>query len=270
MSWGDGELSRVYDLLARVYDQPEHLEITESFRRAVLPTVRAHAKQGPVLDVACGTGVLAAKLAGRGVSVVGVDGSREMLRVARRRCRGRDVRLVRGDLLRFRLRRPCAVAVASAEVFNHFLARGALVRALRNVRRNLLPGGVLLFDATNRFGFAHYWADQDYLLEGPGGDLAMCCEWDAVRERATARMVGYARIGGPRSRRHERFELTLVLRHYGNAELQSALSEAGFQRIRRAPWSPWSDQHEEPAIDRNLWSAVVPGDSKSRKTGRLA
>jgi len=257
-------VSRVYDLLARVYDQFEHFEITQSFERAVWPTLRARVRHGPVLDIACGTGVLAERLARRGATVVGVDGSREMLRVARKRCRGLAVELRRDDLLRFRLARPAATAVASAEVFNHFLDRRTLVRALRNVRRNLAPGGVLVFDATNRFGFSHYWPDRDYLLEGEGGDVAMCCSWDPARERATARMVGYARIGGPRSRRHERFELTLELRHWRNAELRLALREAGFGRIVRQPWSPWPDQHEEPALDRNLWWGWAPGARAQR------
>lgn len=250
-------MSRTYDLLARVYDTEDHVEIAESFGAAVRPAVRARPRGSWVLDLACGTGVLAARLGRARVPVVGVDGSREMLRVARRRCRGlANVRFVRADLARFRVREPCGVATACGDVFNHVHERAALVRILRRVRESLLPGGALVFEASNRFCYEHYWNGVDYFMEGPGGDLAMCCEWDARRRLATVRMIGYAKAGRGR---WERVETTLVERYHTDAELRGALHAAGFRRIRRRPWSPWPDQHSEPAIERNLWSAVSPG-----------
>lgn len=259
-------MSRTYDLLARVYDTPDHLEITASFHAAVRPLVRARPRDTWVLDVACGTGVLAEALGRSGVPVVGIDGSREMLAVARRRCRGIDgVRFRRADLATFRVREPCAVATASGDVMNHMLSRTALVRVLRRIRENLLPGGVLVFEAHNRFGYEQYWNGHDYFMEGEGGDLAMSCEWDAKRRTAHVRMVGYARRG---DRRYEKVETTLVERYHTDFELRSALRAAGFTRIRREPWSPWSDQHSEPAIDRNLWQAWTPPESAPRSGGR--
>jgi len=253
-------VSRIYDLLARVYDTPDHLEITESFHRAVRPLVRTRPRGTWVLDLACGTGVLAERLGRAGVPVVGVDGSREMLAIARRRCRahGDRVRLRRGDLATFSVREPCSLATASGDVMNHMLSKSALVRVLRRIRRNLLPGGALVFEAHDRFAYEQYWDGHDYFMEGEGGDLAMSCEWDGRRGLATVRMVGYARVGRT-GRRHEKVETTLTERWWSDAALRAALREAGFARIWRAPWSPWPDQHTQPAIDRALWSARVPG-----------
>jgi SAM-dependent methyltransferase len=219
---------------------------------------RARPRGTWVLDLACGTGVLARKLAGSGIPVVGVDSSREMLAIAKRRCRGvaGRVRFQRANLMNFRVREPCAVATACGDVMNHMLTRAPLVRILRRARQNLLPGGVLVFEAHNRFCYEHYWNGHDYVMEGAGGDLAMCCEWDASRRLATVRMIGYVRT---RARCWERVETTLVERYHSDAELRSALREAGFEKIRREPWSPWPDQHLEPGIDRNLWTARVPG-----------
>ena len=260
-------MSRTYDLLARVYDTPDHLEITAGFHAAVRPLVRARPRDTWVLDVACGTGVLAEKLARAGVPVLGVDGSREMLAVARRRCRGLEgrVRFRRADLASFRVREPCSVATASGDVMNHMLSRAALVRVLRRIRESLLPGGVLVFEAHNRFCYEHYWNGHDYWMEGAGGDLAMSCEWDAERRLATARMVGYAKVG---RRRYEKVETTLVERYHRDGELRAALRAAGWQRIEREPWSPWPDQHSEPAIDRNLWRARAPDAPARRRTRR--
>lgn len=251
-------MSRIYDLLARVYDQPDHLEMTASFHAALRPIARARPRGSWVLDIACGTGVLAEKLGRARVPVVGVDGSREMLAIARRRCRRlRDrVRFRHADLGSFRVSEPCSVASASGDVFNHVLQYEPLVRIFRRIRENLLPGGVLVFEAPNRFCYEQYWSGHDYFMEGEGGDLAMSCEWDPGRRLATVRMVGYARLGRGR---YEKFEATLVERHHADGELRQALRAAGFRRIRREPWSGFSDQHLEPALDRNLWFAYNPG-----------
>jgi len=249
-------VSRIYDLLARVYDTDDHVEIAEGFHAALLPFARARPRGTWVLDLACGTGVLAEKLGRARIPVIGVDSSREMLAIARRRCRAVSdrVRFQRANLATFRVREPCSVASACGDVMNHMLSRAPLVRILRQARRNLLPGGVLVFEAHNRFAYQHYWSGYDYWMEGPGGDLAMCCEWDERRRLATVRMIGYARNG----RGWERVETTLVERYHSDGELRSALREAGFVKIRREPWSPWDDQHLEPGIDRNLWTARVP------------
>jgi SAM-dependent methyltransferase len=251
-------VSRIYDLLARVYDTPDHVDIAAGFHAALQPFAKARPRGTFVLDLACGTGLVAERLGRARIPVIGVDSSREMLAIARRRCRALAprVRFQRADLASFRVREPCSVAAASGDVFNHILARAPLVRILRRVRENLLPDGVLVFEAHNRFAYEHYWNGVDYFMEGEGGDLAICCEWDGARRLATARMIGFARVG---RRRWERVETTLVERYHTDAELRSALREAGFERIRREPWSPWPDQHEEPAIERNLWTARVPG-----------
>ena len=243
--------------LTRVYDTQDHVEIADGFRAALLPIARARPRGTWVLDLACGTGLLAERLGRARIPVIGVDSSREMLAIAKRRCRAvaDRVRFQRANLATFRVREPCAVATACGDVMNHMLTRAVLVKILRRARANLLPGGVLVFEAHNRFCYERYWNGHDYLMEGPGGDLAMCCEWDARRRRATARMIGYARTG---AHRWERVETTLVERYHSDAELRAALRAAGFAKIRREPWSPWDDQHLEPAIDRNLWTARVP------------
>lgn len=259
-------MSRTYDLLARVYDTPDHLEITASFHAAVKPLVRARPRDTWVLDVACGTGVLAEKLGRARVPVVGVDGSREMLALARKRCRRLErVRFRRADLATFRVREPCSLATASGDVMNHMLTRTGLVRVLRRIRANLLPDGALVFEAHNRFCYEHYWDGHDYFMEGDGGDLAMSCEWDAKRRLASVRMVGYAKLGG---RRYEKVETTLTERYHTDREMRDSLRTAGFDRIHVTPWSPWPDQHTEPAIDRNLWTARVPRATAAPRRGR--
>ena len=190
--------------------------------------------------------------------MIGVDSSREMLAIARRRCRGvaDHVRFQRADLAAFRVREPCAVASACGDVFNHMLTRAPLVRILRQVRKNLLPGGVLVFEAHSRFAYEHYWNGHDYWMEGPGGDLAMCCEWDPRRRLATVRMIGYARNGRELGARRDDARRALSQRRASCARRCARRASSGSAASRGARGRI---SISSPRIDRNLWTARVPG-----------
>jgi len=248
-------VTRIYDLLARVYDTPSHTQVTEAFEQAIRPYVAPLPPGSAVLDLACGTGTLARALGEKSRTVIGVDSSRKMLAIARDRCHhvATRVRFVRGDLTAFRVPETCLLACASADVFNHVLTIAPLRRMFRNTFRNLAPGGRFVFDALNRFCFEHYWADRDYYTESDSGDLMQECTWNPRRRIGTARMIGFVR---ETDGRYARVECDLLERHWSNAELRDALRGAGFSRVKRTPWSPWPDQHLEPALERNLWTAV--------------
>ncbi len=252
-----------YESLHWLYDAPDHDEVSLGFLAAVQPTLAALRSPAPVLDLGCGTGLVADRIARTGRRVVGVDGSAPMLRRARRRCRGRGrrVRFVQASLDDFQLEEPAALAIASGDVVNHFLSKRALVRLLRCVRRNLEPGSELVFDALNRFCFEHYWDGTTWFSEGEAGDLVMECTWSPRSGIGTTRMIGYPKCGGGR---HRKFETVLRERHWPDATLRAVLREAGFVDVRATPWSPWPDQHLEPALDRNLWRARAPGGASRR------
>ncbi len=88
-----------------------------------------------------------AVLADRGYAVTGVDASLGMLRVARRKARGRpDLAFVQADMRSFDLGRRFDVAVCMDDAFTHLLTERDLLSHLRTVRRHLSPGGVYLFE----------------------------------------------------------------------------------------------------------------------------
>ena len=74
-------------LLGRLLRDGVHEEMSGAFQAGDL-----------VLDLGCGTGEDARRLAERGVRVVGIDLSAEMIRIAREKTAGLDVRLEVGDL----------------------------------------------------------------------------------------------------------------------------------------------------------------------------
>lgn len=97
--------------------------------------------RGLVLDLGCGSGLDLHELMARGLSVIGLDLSTAMLRIARTVAPAAAGRLLRGDMRALPLaasRMDGVWAVGSL----HHLPKAALPQALREVARVLRPNGL--------------------------------------------------------------------------------------------------------------------------------
>jgi SAM-dependent methyltransferase len=107
---------------------------------------------GPVLEIGCGTGRVAAALAGSGFEVVGVDRSPAMLRLAeeRRAALPPDVAarltLCEGDMTALDLDRRFPLIVAPSRVFQFALTSDAQRAALAAFKSHLETDGQLVLD----------------------------------------------------------------------------------------------------------------------------
>ncbi|WP_456823229.1 class I SAM-dependent methyltransferase [Cellulomonas sp. P5_E12] len=98
-----------------------------------------------VLDVGCGTGVLALQLAARGLEVVGLDPARASLDVARAKPGADEVRWLQGDATALP---PLQVDLATmtGNVAQVFVTDEEWAATLAGVRAALTPGGHLVFE----------------------------------------------------------------------------------------------------------------------------
>jgi SAM-dependent methyltransferase len=100
---------------------------------------------GGVLEVACGTGRVAIRLAQDGARLVGLDISPEMLDVARAGSAGlADVRWVEGDVRAFDLGETFALTILPGHSFQFMLSEEDQVACLECIRRHLAPRGKLV------------------------------------------------------------------------------------------------------------------------------
>jgi len=102
-----------------------------------------------ILDVGCGTGVLACALAARGHRVTGADPAAAMLAVARTRPGGDQVRWIETDAAGLSEPARYDLIVMTGHVFQLLLSDGDVRAALGNLRRHLAPGGRLAFETRN-------------------------------------------------------------------------------------------------------------------------
>lgn len=94
------------------------------------------------LDLGCGNGTLTAELAARGLDVVGMDASPEMIELAR--ATHPELRFVLGDATSFSLDAPVDVVFSNSML--HWIDRELHPAALARVAAALVPGGQFVFE----------------------------------------------------------------------------------------------------------------------------
>lgn len=140
--------SSAYDALYGDKDYEAECDLLEcAFGRYADGQVRS------VLDLGCGTGAHAVRLAQRGFDVTGVDLSAEMLAQAQQKAEaavysagGPSPRFHRGDIRSLHLSESFDAVVMMFAVLGYQLSNDDVLATLRCARRHLRSGGVLVFD----------------------------------------------------------------------------------------------------------------------------
>jgi ubiquinone/menaquinone biosynthesis C-methylase UbiE len=187
-----GPSRSLFDVWSTFYDLPLVQRLTYlPVQDAVVSALRPFAPRR-VLDVGCGTGLLATRLRAElpAATIAGCDFSHGMLQ----RARDRDAAVgwIRGDAQRLPLRDASVDAIVSTEAFHWFPDKG---RALAEIFRVLVPGGRLLVAIVNTpnaavrtiFQVASHVAGQPF-------DWPTRAEMRALCEGAGFRVEGQRRV----------------------------------------------------------------------------
>jgi SAM-dependent methyltransferase len=109
---------------------------------------QARESNGPVLDIACGTGRILLPCLQAGVDIEGLDLFEPMLKTLREKgaALGLSPRLHRADMSDFSLSHRFGLIMIPFNAFIHNMTQEAQIRCLQLCREHLLPGGKLVFD----------------------------------------------------------------------------------------------------------------------------
>ncbi len=180
-------------------------------------------RSGLVVDLGCGSGILAERLVRAGYAVLGVDLSASMLQLARRKAP--QALFVRGSLLRVKLP-ACEAVISIGECLNYTFDRNSntsIARFFRRVYGALRPGGVLVFDIAEPGQIGPGMPARRW-LEGKDWAILLDRAEDATRCAFTRRMTIFRKIGETYRRSEEAHRIRLFRR----AELRASLVRAGF------------------------------------------
>jgi len=213
---------------------------------------------GLVVELGCGSGRLARRLAEAGYEVLGIDRSGDTLSLARRNAPG--ARFRRGSLETAPLP-PCHAILALGEVLNYRFGRPrparSLLRLFLRMRAALRPGGLLVFDLAGPGRVPGGRAEGSRL----GRDWAVLfrSEEDLARHTLTRRITTFRRVGGA----YRRSEEVHVLSLFREGEVLEALAAAGFSaRALRG----YGELRLGPGL--RVFLALGPGGDPSSSTPR--
>ena len=141
----------------------------------------AMSKKGVTMDLCCGTGRHSIVLFRRGLNVIGMDLSRNLLAIATRRMRETGVKfpLVRADMRHFPFKNEVFNAIINMFTsFGYLPTDGEDVNSLLEINRTLKKNGKFLLDLANRDHIVRNFRERDwaefepyYLLERRTLDL---------------------------------------------------------------------------------------------------
>ena len=138
----------VFDRIARFYDYEQ-----EGFVRDI-PFYVEHAKKcgGEVLELACGTARILIPIVKEGIKITGLDISKEMLSIARKKIERLDKRvkgnieITQGDMRKFELERKFSMIYIAFRSFQSLLTKPDQGACLECVNRHLEDNGLFILD----------------------------------------------------------------------------------------------------------------------------
>jgi SAM-dependent methyltransferase len=170
-----------------------------------------------VVELGCGSGAATCALARAGFSVLGIDASKSMIALARRRAPKASLRVARIPSAKIP---PCDAVVAVGEVLNYMSKPSDFDALFERVFAALAPGGIFLFDAKLPSG-----PSRGIVRGRFARDWAVLAESDEdARGRLTRRIASFRRVGGRWRRTDEVHRLVLL----SAREVLRRLRKAGF------------------------------------------
>ena len=146
--FAEPKLAEIYDLL----DSPDRADLAPYL--AIADEFHAHS----VLDLGCGTGNLACRLAALGKEVIGVDPAVASLAVAKRKAYANRVRWITGTAAQLK-GVDVDLITMTGNVAQVFVTDEEWMATLRACRDALRPGGRLVFEVRDPAKEAHatFW-----------------------------------------------------------------------------------------------------------------
>ena len=221
-----------YASFAQYYDSLTH-NVEYARRADYLCTLLAHLGHAPglTLDLACGTGSLTVELAKRGMDIYGIDGSADMLSVARQKAAesGLDLLFLCQKMQKLDLYGTVDTVICALDSINHLTLKKDVQTAFDRVSLFMNPGGWFLFDVNTVYKHRHVLADNIFLYDT---DEVYCIwqnHYEEKNDRVGIQLDFFGREGNLYHRSGEHF----YERAYPQEQLLHMLNQAGFDVVYR-------------------------------------
>ena len=192
---------------------------------------------GPVLEIACGSGLVTIPIAATGLDTTGVDLARPMLEHARVKAEAKNlnIRWVEADARSLDLNRQYQFILLTGNAFQAFLRREDQEALFESVKRHLAPNGVFAFETRNPSGHdltnqPQEEFDQSYVsVDGQRVSVSFTQAYDPI-----AQVIYWTSYRRWRDGAHDhKWETHIACRFTHPQELNALLHYNGFQVLEQ-------------------------------------
>lgn len=183
-----------------------------------------------LLDLACGTGSFSNEMVNRGMQVIGVDVSSEMLEIASERSRkqGKDVLYLCQNASELDLYGTVDGAICCLDSLNHITNYSEFCRAIDRVSLFLEPGRLFIFDVNTAYKHEEVLADNTFVFEENGVYCVWSNEYNPKTRITTAALDFFAEQPNGY---YIRSDDIVEERYYSFDEINTALTVAGLDIV---------------------------------------
>ena len=238
-----------YDLIYQDKDYGKECDFIEEILRQYYPR-----QVNTILDGGCGTGGHAIILAQRGYEVTGIDGSEIMIKRAKEKLGGSNLRLSfkTMDLRQLDLDTKFDACVCMFAVMDYITQTDELLKVLGNIRRHLEKGSLFIFDFWNGLAVLRILPSVRVKTVDSGERRIIRIaepELDAPNHLCR---VKYQLLVNQGNTLVDEISETHVIRYYFPQEMAHYLQSTGFEVLRICPFLDLDGK-----MDENTWNVAA-------------
>lgn len=158
----EGQMARYYDLMHKHRNYRRESEFLHKIVQRMCPGANR------ILDVCCGTGEHAIRMAQAGYTVTGIDASQEMLGIARKKISAKRLRIDFrcSELSNLDFSEEFEVAYCLGYTFLYMTTYSSVAGFFEKIRQVLLPSGVLILDFLNGWSLVEEYSKHKDVYRG--------------------------------------------------------------------------------------------------------
>jgi ubiquinone/menaquinone biosynthesis C-methylase UbiE len=182
------------------------------------------------LELGCGTGNMTTRLKDRGMDIIALDISQDMLTAAEEKARKKRQRImfVNQDMTQFKINKNFDLIFSFCDGYNYIIEEQGLISSFERVYRHLAPGGSFIFDISTAHKLKNVIGNNTFTTNSD----ELCYIWDNYLEGDLLEMyitffLQESSLGGL----YRRIDETHVQRAYDADFIVSSLKRCGFNNV---------------------------------------
>jgi len=234
---------KIYEDFAEVYSSGKYPEFSKAMTDILLGLLERFDVEGKkLLDVACGEGTFAVKMAEKGYDLVGIDISTRQIEIAKEKDVDEEINFRVQDMRELSFQKRFNVVTCWYDSLNYMLDKEDLRQVFKGVYNSLQKGGIFVFDMNTIYVMEEVWHEQTIVKEDSSERFDMIEQnYDEEKHITSMKLISFLREDDGKWRKIEEVHRE---RGYSFEELRNIFKDVGFKEL-----GCWKDIEEETEAD---------------------